>query len=262
VDAARRARRAGRGAQGAERVMSREPDLGADVGGADLHSGTVLSVRAEGDVVRVLLRGLSGRRYDVRFDGVDSVWSNRPEWMLIRGLFAADAAPPRRRFRFANLYHETGAYLDVVASGFVMAERDVLDAAMPYSACYGQTVRVGKPVVLECPSPTAKYSVVFEDDGDTGYFYGLDLSLEGPTPIVDAVHIYDVKQVTDRKKPCAFEVIWSKDGLKAGLLINGYMHAVFDFEARKGWCRTGFPPGSTYTPTHHWDDAALAHFKP
>ena len=241
--------------------MTDDPDFVADVGGEDLHGGTILSVRAQGDVARVLLRGLSGRRYEVRFDGVESVWSNRPEWMMIGALAEMRAAPPHRRFRFANLHAEDGAYLDVVARDFDVAEKAVEDPEMPYSACYAQTVRVGKPVVVECPSPTTKYSVVFEDDRATGYFYGLDRSPEFPGQIVDALHIYNVKGVTDRKKPCAFEVIWSKDGLKAGLLINGYMHAVFDFEARKGCCRTGFPPASDYTPTHEWDDAALSLFK-
>jgi hypothetical protein len=39
-------------------------------------------------------------------------------------------------------------------------------------------------------------AAVFEDDGRTGYFYALDESLEG-NPILDAVHIYNVEDISD-----------------------------------------------------------------
>ncbi len=117
------------------------------------------------------------------------------------------------------------------------------------------TKKVGKKAVLEGPSPKGRYVVIFEDDGETGYLYGLDTTQEN-NPICDALHIYNVASVTDRNKPSLFQLVWSQDGLKAALLINKYPHAVFDFEAKRGYCRTGFPPpNKNWTNhTHDWDD--------
>jgi hypothetical protein len=46
------------------------------------------------------------------------------------------------------------------------------------------------------------------------------------------------------------------------LTINGRAHAVFDFAAKRGYCRTGFPPPSKRWSAegHAWDDAALRLF--
>ena len=129
---------------------------------------------------------------------------------------------------------------------------------MPGTIEAEETFNPGKEIVLQSPSPTAHYAVVFEDDGDTGYFYGLDHSREG-NPIVDAMHIYNVASVVDKEKPSLAEIGWSQDGLKAALLINGYPHAVFDFSAKRGYCRTNFPPpDSKWTSfSHEWSDSAL-----
>ena len=59
------------------------------------------------------------------------------------------------------------------------------------------TITVGQPVVVEGPSRNGNFGVVFEDDGDTGYFYSLDFSCDD-NPIVDAMHIYNAAQVADR----------------------------------------------------------------
>jgi hypothetical protein len=120
------------------------------------------------------------------------------------------------------------------------------------------TVTVGEPSTVEGPFPSSTFAVVFEDDGETGYLYGLDFSREG-NPILDAMHIYNVAQVVDRDKPSRVQLVWSSDGLKAALLINKYPHAVFDFEACRGYCRTEFPPAdSKWTEfDHSWDDSAV-----
>ena len=99
----------------------------------------------------------------------------------------------------------------------------------------------GKEAFLDSVSPTNSFAVVFEDDGETGYFYALDTAKEGQS-ILDAVHIYNAGNVTDSDKVSEAMVIWSKTGEQAALLINGYPHAVFDFVAERGYCRTGFPP--------------------
>jgi hypothetical protein len=123
-----------------------------------------------------------------------------------------------------------------------------------------ETITVGQSTVVQGPSPSTSYGVVFEDDGETGYFYGIDFSRRD-NPIVDALAIYNVEQVADRAK--VVQLVWAQDGLKAALLINGYPHAVFDFEGKRGYCRTGFPPatGKWTQHDHSWDDRAMELFK-
>jgi len=125
-----------------------------------------------------------------------------------------------------------------------------------------QTIRVGEKVVIEGPSPSTSFSVVFEDDGETGYFYGLDMSRQDDL-ILDALHVYDVAVVTDRDLPSQVQIVWSADGLKAALAVNGYVHAVFDFETKRGYCRDGFPPhvGNWSEQGHDWDDRAMDLFR-
>lgn len=126
-----------------------------------------------------------------------------------------------------------------------------------------QEIRIGEPSVVEGASPTPPFVVVFEDDGSTGYLYALDTSRAG-NPIVDALQIYNVASVTDSHLPSKVELVWSQDDKKAALLINRYPHAIFDFEARRGYCRTGFPPPSNNGWTqldHDWDDKAEELFK-
>jgi hypothetical protein len=125
-----------------------------------------------------------------------------------------------------------------------------------------QDITVGEPVVVDGPSPLTQFAVVFEDDRETGYFYGLDTS-QKDNPILDALHIYNVTNVTDRNIPSKVQIVWSADGLKSALLINKYPHAIFDFQAKRGYCRTGFPPPakSWSAEGHEWDDKAQELFK-
>jgi hypothetical protein len=133
---------------------------------------------------------------------------------------------------------------------------------MPVELVAEAAVTVGEPVTVEGASPHSTFAVVFEDDGETGYLYGLDFAREG-NPILDAMHIYNVAQVTDRDEPSLVHRGWSGDGLKAALLINKYPHAIFDFDARRGYCRTGFPPADPNWSQfdHSWDDAAVELFR-
>jgi hypothetical protein len=57
-----------------------------------------------------------------------------------------------------------------------------------------QEVLIGTPTVIEAMAPDGDFGAVFEDDGETGYFYALDFAC-GATPIVDAIHIYAVGSV-------------------------------------------------------------------
>lgn len=101
--------------------------------------------------------------------------------------------------------------------------------------------RPGTDTWIASGSPSSRFSAVFEDDGQTAYFYAYDRA-NSEQAILDAVHIYNVASVVDWDQDSEVAVIWSADGLKAGLLINGQLHAVLDFESRKGYCRNNFPP--------------------
>jgi len=125
----------------------------------------------------------------------------------------------------------------------------------------------GNEMVLSDESPTSPCGVTFEDDGETGYFYALDLGRRsGDNQIVDALHLYDANQVVDRDRPSMVSILWSSDGMKSCLLINRYPHAVFDFSGRRGYSRNNYPitpsPEDTswLTSNHEWDDAALQGF--
>ena len=128
---------------------------------------------------------------------------------------------------------------------------------MPSEIHLGETITIGNPITLECPSPKTSYSVVFEDDGTTGYFYGLDWENK-KQPVVDSLHIYNVKDILDPSVAVKVEILWSEDGLKSALTINGFTHAVFDFESRKAYCRNNFPPPDRrFTKSHMWSNEAL-----
>jgi hypothetical protein len=123
-------------------------------------------------------------------------------------------------------------------------------------------IKPGSAIVLEGPSPAGSLAAVFEDDGDTGYFYALETD-RLDNPIVDALHVYNAATFADRGKATEAAILWSADGKKAALLINGYPHAVFDFEAKRGYCRTGFPPADKRWSghQHNWSESALQHFQ-
>ncbi len=116
--------------------------------------------------------------------------------------------------------------------------------------------QVGTAAVLAADAPSGRYSAVFEDDGETGYFYGLDHAQEQTreTPIVDALHIYSVVGVVDQDASYPIEIRWAEDRNRAGLFIEGKCHAVFDFDEKRAVCRDGFPPATSgFTASHDWD---------
>ena len=63
--------------------------------------------------------------------------------------------------------------------------------------------------------------------------------------VLDALHIYNVVDVTDKEKPSNIKIYWSDNGQIAALLINNYCHAIFDFYNKAGYCRNGFPKNNT-----------------
>ncbi|OOH92356.1 hypothetical protein BMT54_00155 [Pasteurellaceae bacterium 15-036681] len=113
---------------------------------------------------------------------------------------------------------------------------------MLYSVLTEQLL-IGQPFRTGAHSTEHEHLVVmFEDDGETGYFYAMDLHQESQ-PVVDNLFVYrvaDVKQ-DSLKEPRQLQICWSEDGYKAFLLINGYPHAVFDFREFVGYNRTKLP---------------------
>jgi len=102
-----------------------------------------------------------------------------------------------------------------------------------------QELIVGREIVIESDTPDEARGVVFEDDGETGYFYARDYSVPDQL-FVDALHIYNVQGVTDRDKSSRAKIIWTRDFTAAALMINLVPHAVFHFEEKCGYVKSPF----------------------
>lgn len=101
---------------------------------------------------------------------------------------------------------------------------------------------VGEDTFLDSVTPAKSHGVVFEDDLTTGYFYAIG-KLPGQE-ILDALHIYNVADVTYKARHCNIKIAWTDDWQFASLLINNYCHAIFDFKNKTGYSRNAFPPSN------------------
>lgn len=118
-------------------------------------------------------------------------------------------------------------------------------------------IRVGVATTIESSSADGERSVVFEDDGETGYFYARDFNVAGQQ-WVDALHIYDVEGVGNRDKPRQLKILWTWDWEAAALLINQRPHAVFHFVRHCGYAPDPFPePDPDSGWSHERIDASL-----
>jgi hypothetical protein len=128
-----------------------------------------------------------------------------------------------------------------------------------------QSFQVGQLLVVDADSPIGRYAVVFEDDGEMGCFYAIDTDVEDGNPVQDALLVYVAADVTDADQASALEIGWSKDGLKALLLINDAPHAAFDFAQRQGWCLSAMPQAAVNkawsTGPRAWSDDVEALFE-
>jgi hypothetical protein len=124
---------------------------------------------------------------------------------------------------------------------------------MPFTRVANEQISVGTPVVIEAPSPAGELCAVFEDDGESGYFYAT-MNISGARKILDAVMIYDVASVADRHLPSQVEVIWSEVRSCVAILINRRPYAVFDFQEKRGYCREEFPPSHGEWTRSPWDE--------
>lgn len=140
----------------------------------------------------------------------------------------------------------------------------------------------GEDNFVESFSPENNYGVVFEDDGETAYFYAVEkdkpvaggeagagnsagVQHSSGLRILDALHIYEVaeflaakeaiagaaagappkgrrKQNDQVEKTSRLLIIWSRDWMKCALVIDGQCQAIFDFASHGGYNINEFPP--------------------
>lgn len=111
----------------------------------------------------------------------------------------------------------------------------------------------GSVLFVESFAQENKHGVIFEDDGETGYFYAVEQYPEGKGySILDALHIYEVGDgwegageaagAGDEGLVSKLLIVWSRDWEKCALVIDGFCHAVYDFQARGGYNINEFPP--------------------
>lgn len=81
-----------------------------------------------------------------------------------------------------------------------------------------QTLMIGSDTYLTSILDGSLYGVAFEDDTEAGYFYAFQVDVEGV--ILDALHIYNVKDVFLKDEPSKVNILWTENGMIASLLIN------------------------------------------
>lgn len=109
-----------------------------------------------------------------------------------------------------------------------------------------------------------EFGVVFEDDGDTGYFYATNAA---HTEIYDALHLYDRPSAKAVEPGDKIFIVWNSSRLKAGIYYHDRFQAIFDFPTKRGICRNNF---GVSTPTqsgwsaqgHAWDESMEDGLKP
>lgn len=128
------------------------------------------------------------------------------------------------------------------------------------------TLVPGEDNFVESFSPENNYGVVFEDDGETGYFYAVEKDKGGPgLRVLDALHIYEAAEFladkaaaikgqaiappsekepggSDGVSPSKLLIIWSRDWMKCALVIDGNCQAIYNFETQGGYNINEFPP--------------------
>ena len=128
---------------------------------------------------------------------------------------------------------------------------------------------------LSSDSTAIPWTVVFEDEGVAGYFDACDRSQEKHEhAILDAMLIYNVSALAasdlELQRPESGRIAsveWSHNGLQAALYLDGTPQALYDFEARVGYCRMDFPNfledrGDIWRKsTHAWSEAAIQRFE-
>jgi hypothetical protein len=113
-------------------------------------------------------------------------------------------------------------------NGYLMLEKEIVP---------------GDDTFIESFSAENNYGVVFEDDGETAYFYALETDSENKEQrILDALHIYETADKAPGGQPVKLMIIWARDWSKCALVLDDFCHAVFDFEKHGGYNINEFPP--------------------
>jgi hypothetical protein len=123
---------------------------------------------------------------------------------------------------------------------------------------------LGSPTTIESFAEKTPYAAVFEDDGKVAYFHAIDTRL-GDRGLLDALCVYEVvplvsrpNQELDAYHAYDVRIVWSADQQQVALLLDGQPHAAFDFVQHRGYCRSNFPSGSSWSPAgHEWDAHAV-----
>lgn len=110
---------------------------------------------------------------------------------------------------------------------------------------------IGEETFIESVSSENNFEVIFEDDTESGYFYGAERKKDiNELRILDMLLIYDVESIDTSEKFATLAIIWSTDWTKCGLILNNYCHAVFDFANNGAYNRHEFPPPNTIWTRH------------
>lgn len=144
----------------------------------------------------------------------------------------------------------------------------------------------GQDLFIESFSPENRFGVVFEDDGESAYFYAVEKDAEGGgLRILDALHIWsddeepgegdageqeegddigeqeegdsdeepgegqdggDAADDADTDDASRLLVVWSRDWMKCALVIDGACEALYDFAAQGGYNIDEFPPPNEF----------------
>lgn len=124
-----------------------------------------------------------------------------------------------------------------------------------------QTFQPGSDSFAATAAPDGRFGAFFDDDGESAYFYALDL--DSDDLILDAVRVYDTTRHVHRKRHASLSIEWSPDGSKCALLLDGVPEAAFDFETRRGFSRRGLPssvrPSRNSWPAsdHSWSETVV-----
>ncbi|MGF1770646.1 DUF2251 domain-containing protein [Enterovibrio makurazakiensis] len=115
----------------------------------------------------------------------------------------------------------------------------------------------GTPCNFRSESPIGRYEVVFEDDGNSGYFYPLDNEKEN-NPIITAFGIYQCNEPSEDHMKVS--ILWGEDATKVALLVDGVAQAYFDFSLYKGTCKSEFCPVKKDIEFYGWNEQFMENF--
>jgi hypothetical protein len=114
-----------------------------------------------------------------------------------------------------------------------------------------QDITIGEDLFIQVDCPENNYTVVFEDDTDTGYFYAAERSPQDASlRILDMLHIYDADAIKESARNARLAIVWSSDWECCALVLDNVCHALFEFKNQGGYNLTEFPPPNSIWTRH------------